>query len=379
MSRPSIWIGCLTLLASLAGCINTNSSPIGGKVDSESHWLEACTESSDCGALDCVCGVCTSICDGARDCGGEALCADLDGPRCDAPPLCTAACADRFDCPGAMRCVEGACVPLAEPAPGCLVDVDCADGEVCRDGACVAPEVCDAPDDADGDGFAGCADSDCLTDAMCPADPLIALSDPGPEVEACGTDPMLPDGSSLAETVALDQAMVARLGDLRASLSQARAGLAGSPGYLEPLDAAIAALASIEPRLAANRVEDCAAPACDAAELLTAELALLGEVMHALDRLDPGNATVLPFIDCAMAVARVRLGRRAQHYEGLCPAAFTDRDHGQWFDAIGWIQWAHDRALRAEVDCDVRRAYNECLPAELGAAPIDRTLLCDPV
>ena len=49
----------------LASCNDTHESSF----DKNTNWLEACTESAACGAgLQCVCGVCTSVCDRDTQC-----------------------------------------------------------------------------------------------------------------------------------------------------------------------------------------------------------------------------------------------------------------------------------------------------------------------
>ncbi|MEZ4470248.1 MAG: hypothetical protein R3F60_05480 [bacterium] len=65
--RAVVAIG--VLLAGLAGC--DGQRPGGGRTDSESHWLEPCVDDSTCGALSCVCGVCSRTCTPAgRECLG---------------------------------------------------------------------------------------------------------------------------------------------------------------------------------------------------------------------------------------------------------------------------------------------------------------------
>lgn len=63
--------GVLALLPSCGG----NSTSDG--TDSNTHWLQDCEEDSDCGALSCVCGICTQPCEVGADCaalGSDAVC-----------------------------------------------------------------------------------------------------------------------------------------------------------------------------------------------------------------------------------------------------------------------------------------------------------------
>jgi hypothetical protein len=88
------WVKSLrtTLLAfgvsAFAACGLTDAS--GG--DSNTHWLQSCTEDDDCGGqLSCLCGVCSEPCTADRDCqhlGNPASCGEP--ADCDAPagPLC---------------------------------------------------------------------------------------------------------------------------------------------------------------------------------------------------------------------------------------------------------------------------------------------------
>jgi hypothetical protein len=65
-----LW-GALSLVTSCGG----NSESTG--TDSNTHWLKDCDADGDCGALSCVCGVCTKSCDDSADCqpfGSDAAC-----------------------------------------------------------------------------------------------------------------------------------------------------------------------------------------------------------------------------------------------------------------------------------------------------------------
>lgn len=65
-----LW-GALSLVTSCGGSSESTGT------DSNTHWLKDCDADSDCGALSCVCGVCTKSCDDGSDCqpfGGDAAC-----------------------------------------------------------------------------------------------------------------------------------------------------------------------------------------------------------------------------------------------------------------------------------------------------------------
>jgi hypothetical protein len=59
-------------------CGGSTGSAHGG----ETHWLRSCASNNDCaGTLACLCGVCTTLCNGAGDCASlspEALCANRE-------------------------------------------------------------------------------------------------------------------------------------------------------------------------------------------------------------------------------------------------------------------------------------------------------------
>ncbi len=58
------WVAWLVLAAATGlACGQT-----GGSSSTETNWLEACSTSSECGGLDCVCGVCSQSCQALRDC-----------------------------------------------------------------------------------------------------------------------------------------------------------------------------------------------------------------------------------------------------------------------------------------------------------------------
>lgn len=114
-SRPS---GARHFLAailcfSVYGCTSTNKDE--SSLGTETNWLQACQDDSQCGALSCVCGICSRACATAEDCGtGSVACADanaLDKDSCSrgtsgvCVPQCQASCTGGFVCQG------GACIP----------------------------------------------------------------------------------------------------------------------------------------------------------------------------------------------------------------------------------------------------------------------------
>jgi hypothetical protein len=88
----------------------------GSGTDSNTHWLERCSDSEDCGGLECLCGVCTKRCDSGSPCtefSGPAVCESLS--RCAdarATTVCTAECSRDAECTalGAnLTCVDSHC------------------------------------------------------------------------------------------------------------------------------------------------------------------------------------------------------------------------------------------------------------------------------
>jgi len=120
---------------SVLGCLVAACSPHDGPVtDSQTNWLRACESDADCGALQCLCGACTSGCSAETDCeslqeegascvtadeaGSVALCGGQTPP---APGVCLPRCDDE-DCPSGQMCVAGACSPVPEPTTTVIVD-----------------------------------------------------------------------------------------------------------------------------------------------------------------------------------------------------------------------------------------------------------------
>lgn len=109
------------VLALLAACGEDKTSP---KTGSNSNWLVACANESDCGGSGaCLCGACSRECNDNLDCSSleGALCSTVDetarGTQC-----------------GGTEQLPGLCLPGCEPG-------SCADGQSCVAGACVLAEL----------------------------------------------------------------------------------------------------------------------------------------------------------------------------------------------------------------------------------------------
>lgn len=88
------------------------------QVGGETNWMRACEKHADCGAHQCLCGVCAAPCDVDSCASGNAVCAGHDSPAWDElcsshqdPPLCLPRCVDEA-CPSGSSCLGGACVPV---------------------------------------------------------------------------------------------------------------------------------------------------------------------------------------------------------------------------------------------------------------------------
>lgn len=126
---PSLGKVLLVVGPLLAAC-----GPLGGpRTDSQTNWVQACTDAADCGRLDCVCGVCTQACASDDECGSlrGASCALATEvgviARCggQAPPaagLCLARCEPEA-CAEGQACVAGICGPTLEPTERVVVDL----------------------------------------------------------------------------------------------------------------------------------------------------------------------------------------------------------------------------------------------------------------
>jgi hypothetical protein len=115
MTKTNLELFLLVCLGSIvAGCSRTHSE-LGG--DSSTHWLINCRDDAQCGALSCLCGVCSA------ECGRDHQCAEL-GARASCVPspdgcgqvqLCDAECARAENCGSNMLCLDGRC-RRTEPA-----------------------------------------------------------------------------------------------------------------------------------------------------------------------------------------------------------------------------------------------------------------------
>lgn len=131
---PLLRIAFISFSLATAGCADSNSSSGAG----ESQYLKACDALCGTG-LSCVCGVCTTTCDGSDDCRGRhaaSSCVANGAASCGAtgePSVCD------FDCTS-----DGQCESLG-------------DGFECIGGFCRGPHVNtgDSPSAGDGDGVSG--------------------------------------------------------------------------------------------------------------------------------------------------------------------------------------------------------------------------------
>jgi hypothetical protein len=121
MSKPLL----LCALTLACACRGEAPQPTTG---SETHFLSWCSSAESCGAgLDCVCGVCTSVCTDASSCTGLAGTASCVVPSlrpveqtCAGAPQaasCDVVCSASSDCAAlgtAHRCDRGFCRKLAD-------------------------------------------------------------------------------------------------------------------------------------------------------------------------------------------------------------------------------------------------------------------------
>lgn len=124
----------------------------GIRQNSQTHWLERCDTSADCGTLECSCGICTRECGATGACsslGASAVCAALSSsnvcggavPENTLPGnVCLAGCQGNDDCEGDTTCRDGACVPMA-PMASRAVGESCTSAADCESGVC-AGEGC---------------------------------------------------------------------------------------------------------------------------------------------------------------------------------------------------------------------------------------------
>jgi hypothetical protein len=110
----------LALCLSMLACGKAQSN---GGTDSATHWLQRCDSDAECGALECLCGVCTTACTEPASCPNSTIarCEPAREASCgSAEPVCSAECQTDSDC-SAVRsglvCAGSRC-STPEAAPG---------------------------------------------------------------------------------------------------------------------------------------------------------------------------------------------------------------------------------------------------------------------
>ena len=102
---------CAKVLGALLGVVSAllvascaDSRVPSTDADGQSHWLQRCVASSECGEYECICGTCTRACSGNAACvvkGEEAVCKSAEelasADRCEGDPALIAVCAARDD------------------------------------------------------------------------------------------------------------------------------------------------------------------------------------------------------------------------------------------------------------------------------------------
>lgn len=104
------WIFAAALLVAATALACSGSE--GPDTDSETHWMERCSEDADCGEdLDCLCGLCTTGCDDECD-ELTRKCVEV-GEQCEEvdDSICLERCEEDEDCPTDLECVDGVCEP----------------------------------------------------------------------------------------------------------------------------------------------------------------------------------------------------------------------------------------------------------------------------
>ena len=145
-------LGALLLGALLFGC-SPNSKEDG---DSQTNWLEACRDDSQCSTGNkCLCGVCTRGCVAATPAKPGDICVDVKQGTClgsdkdgvlvqcggsppPTPGLCVIKCSDASACSRDQACVAGICSPLPAAPIDVTVDVDTRHQDLVGFGASVA-------------------------------------------------------------------------------------------------------------------------------------------------------------------------------------------------------------------------------------------------
>ncbi len=131
VGRFSFWVGArravllvaVTTIPAWSGC-GASTQDLGG----ETNWLVACERDDECDGMPCHCGICTSECSAASECGGlpsatcvagESEAAEVQCGRAIRVGICLPECSRDADCSGNQRCASGAC---AIPAPSTTPD-----------------------------------------------------------------------------------------------------------------------------------------------------------------------------------------------------------------------------------------------------------------
>lgn len=136
------------------GC-SAKSEDVGG----ETNWLVMCERDDDCPDMPCRCGVCTTECSAASDCG------DLEA----------ATCADGDSDATETQCGRSTSVGIC--LPECTRDSDCSSNQRCASGACVLPVDGSTPDDSMPPPDEGPADDSSADDSTSDDDPGDGASD----------------------------------------------------------------------------------------------------------------------------------------------------------------------------------------------------------
>lgn len=130
------WVAVLSVGWSVAtfGCGETD-----GKSSTETNWLKTCSTRDECGALDCVCGVCTQACQAVGDCTRAQQATRCGLP--DDPSMCQSGelsiCLPDSELAGAgglgssdVSGGGGATAGIDEPTV-CSSDAECGEREYC--------------------------------------------------------------------------------------------------------------------------------------------------------------------------------------------------------------------------------------------------------
>jgi hypothetical protein len=176
----SLGLMALGVGATAPSCGGSTAGDDGG-TDGVTHWLDRCSDDTDCGDLECLCGVCTTRC--ARD---SACAAFAEAATCSI----LQGCPDAFDdavctLPG----TDGGCSPETRCAPVECRPMDArSDGTLCFallgysfTGETCAPVICGCEGTECQEIFASAAAcrttyADCLREAADPCAPMDARS-----------------------------------------------------------------------------------------------------------------------------------------------------------------------------------------------------------